>query len=61
MLEKVQSQKKKVQNFRFHPTVADMLDRYIKQEKAKGVSISKNSFLEELLYEKLKEVLNEKE
>ena len=61
MLEKVLSKNKKVQNFRFHPTVADMLNQYIQSEKEKGVAISKNSFLEELLYERLKEVLkNEK-
>lgn len=62
MLSKVLTKNKKVQNFRFHPDVADMLNEYIKQEKSKGVAISKNSFIEELLYEKLKEVLkNEKQ
>jgi hypothetical protein len=59
MLEKVLAKNKKVQNFRFHPVVADMLDKYIKEQKTKGVAISKNSFLEELLYEKLKEVLKD--
>jgi len=59
MLEKVLTKNKKVQNFRFHPTVAEMLDRYISQQKEKGVAISKNSFIEKLLYENLKEVLNE--
>jgi len=57
MLGKVLAKNKKVQNFRFHPTVVDMLNEYIKLQKDKGVAISKNSFLEELLYEKLKEVL----
>lgn len=62
MLGKVLAKNKKVQNFRFHPTVVDMLNEYIQSEKEKGVAISKNSFLEELLYEKLKEVLkNEKQ
>ena len=62
MLEKVLSKGKKVQNFRFHPVVVDMLDKHIKAQKEKGVAISKNSFLEELLYEKLKEVFkNENE
>ena len=57
MLGKVLAKNKKVQNFRFHPTVVDMLNEYIQSEKKKGVAISKNSFLEELLYERLKEVL----
>lgn len=61
MLEKVLTRNKKVQNFRFHPVVARMLDEHIQKQKENGVAISKNSFLEELLYEKLKEVLeNEK-
>ena len=59
MLEKVLAKNKKVQNFRFHPTVVDMLNQYIQSEKEKGVAISKNSFLEELLYERLKEVLKD--
>jgi hypothetical protein len=56
MLTKVLVKNKKVQNFRFHPVVVDMLNKYINEQKSKGVAISKNSFLEELLYEKLKEV-----
>jgi hypothetical protein len=61
MLEKVLTKNKKVQNFRFHPIVSDMLNEYIAREKSKGVAISKNSFLEELLYLELKERLkNEK-
>jgi len=59
MLEKVLAKNKKVQSFRFHPTVVDMLNQYIQSEKEKGVAISKNSFLEELLYERLKEVLKD--
>ena len=60
-LQKVLTQHKKVQNFRFHPVIAKALDEYIKSQKEKGISISKNSFLEELLYHKLIEGMNQDE